>query len=112
MRIKTLPLGRRVVFVLMALVALFGTAWAQPGTLISHQKISDTAGGFTASMTNADEFGGAIAHLGDLDGAGPSVAAVAVGSIGDDDGGLNRGAVFILFLGSNGSVLSHQKISA
>lgn len=93
--------------------ATSGVAWSQtrPGEVLSENKISDTQGNFTATIDNLDEFGGAVAGLGDLDGAGPSVAAVAVGAIGDDDGGGNRGAVYILFLNSLGSVLSYQKIS-
>jgi hypothetical protein len=81
------------------------------GSVLSLQKISDTQGNFTAVIDNADEFGGAVAGLGDLDGAGPSVGALAVGAAPDDDGGLNKGAVYILFLNSAGSVLSYQKIS-
>ena len=84
---------------------------ASNGTVLSHQKISDTAGNFTAIIDSGDELGGTVAGLGDLDGAGPSVAALAVGAVGDDDGGADRGALYILFLASNGTVLSHQKIS-
>jgi hypothetical protein len=80
--------------------------------VVSTQKISDLAGNFTATIDNLDEFGGATAGLGDLDGAGPSVAAVAVGASGDDDGGTNRGCVYILFLNSAGSTLSYTKISS
>ena len=90
---------------------VLGTAWAQPGMVMSHQKISDTDGGFTGILDDLDELGGTVAHLGDLDGAGPSVAAMAVGAALDDDGGDDRGAVYLLFLGANGTVLSHQKIS-
>jgi List-Bact-rpt repeat protein/flagellar hook capping protein FlgD len=90
---------------------VLGTAWAQPGTTLSNQKISDTDGGFTAILDDLDELGGAVAHLGDLDGAGPSVTAIAVGAGFDDDGGADRGAVYIMFLAANGTVLSHQKIS-
>jgi len=86
-------------------------AWAQPATVGALQKISDTAGNFTAVIDNEDEFGGSCAGLGDLDGAGPSVVAMAVGAGGDDDGGPDRGAVHILFLGANGSTLSQAKIS-
>jgi hypothetical protein len=96
---------------LVAGIFLTGTASATPGMVLSNQKISDTAGNFTAVIDNLDELGGATAHLGDLDGAGPSVAAVAVGAALDDDGGGDRGAVYILFLAANGTVLSHQKIS-
>ncbi len=82
------------------------------GTVLSHQKISSTAGGLTALIDSLDELGGALAWLGDLDGAGPSAAALAVGAVGDDDGGADRGAVYVLFLARSGSVISHQKISS
>ncbi len=81
------------------------------GTVKSHQKISDTAGGFTGILDDSDLFGISVASLGDLDGAGPSVLALAVGAPQDDDGGFNRGAVWILFLNDDGTVNSHQKIS-
>ncbi len=81
------------------------------GGVLSYQKISSTLGNFTGQLAIDDEFGGALANLGDLDGAGPSVRALAVGAIGDDDGGVDAGAVYILFLNSAGSVMSYQKIS-
>ncbi len=79
------------------------------GTVKSHQKISDTQGGFTGILRNTDWFGISVASLGDLDGDG--VGDLAVGAIGDDDGGSARGAVWILFLNTNGTVKTHQKIS-
>jgi hypothetical protein len=82
------------------------------GSVLSHQKISESAGNFGVSLSGGDEFGGAVGSLGDVDGAGPSVATLAVGTIGDDDGGSNRGAVYVLFLDSTGEVLSQQKISS
>lgn len=86
--------------------------WAQTGTVLSFVKQSDSTGTFTAPLRNFDEFGGEAVGLGDLDGPGPSTYAMAVGAALDDDGGLNRGAVYILFMGSAGDVLSHQKISS
>ena len=86
------------------------------GTVKSHQKISDIVGGFTGILDDTDHFGGSrtsgsgIASLGDLDGDG--VIDIAVGSQQDDDGGVDRGAVYILFLNSNGTVKAHQKISS
>src|SRR5262245_27010508 len=82
------------------------------GRVLSHQKISNTSGNFTAALADSDEFGGAVAALGDLDGAGPSAGALAVGAVYDDDGGPDRGALYILFLNSAGSVLSYKKISS
>jgi hypothetical protein len=79
----------------------------------SHQKISDTEGGFTGTLDDGDEFGRSAASLSDLDGDG--VTDLAVGAINDDDGGnppnANRGAVWVLFLNTDGTVKSHQKIS-
>ncbi len=71
-------------------------AQAQPGTVLSHQKISDTEGGFTGILDNNDTFGRSVASLGDLDGDG--VSDLAVGAFWDDDGGTDRGAVWVLFL--------------
>jgi len=82
------------------------------GRVLSHQKISSLAGNFTAALADSDEFGGAVASLGDLDGAGPSAGAIAVGAVYDDDGGADRGALYVLFLNSAGSVLSYRKISS
>lgn len=79
------------------------------GTVKSEQKISDTAGGFDGTLTNGDEFGFSIANLGDLD--GDMVQDLAVGARADDDGGTNRGAVWILFMDTDGTVKSEQKIS-
>ena len=80
------------------------------GTVKSHQKISDTDGGFATPLDNYDEFGSAIANIGDLDGDG--VTDIVVGASRDDDGGTNSvGAVYILFLNTNGTVKAEQKIS-
>ena len=75
----------------------------------SYQKISDTAGGFTAILDNSDLFGISVANLGDLD--GDLIPDLAVGAQLDDDGGFNRGAVYVLFMNADGTVKSHQKIS-
>ncbi len=80
------------------------------GTVKAHQKISATEGGFTGMLDNEDIFGRSVVSLGDLDGDG--IVDLAVGASGDDDGGLGRGAVWILFLHTDGTVRAHQKISA
>ncbi len=79
------------------------------GTVEAEQKISDTAGGFLGMLDNADSFGGSITSAGDLDGDG--TFDLAVGAHGDDDGGINRGAVWVLFLEADGTVKAEQKIS-
>ena len=80
------------------------------GTVKSHQKISDTQGGFTGVLDNEDYFGRSLSPLGDLDGDG--VLDLAVGAPGDDDGPYDGGAVWILFLNTDGAVKSHQKIGS
>ncbi len=78
-------------------------------TVMAHQKISSGEGNFGGALYDGDAFGGSVASLGDLDGDG--LADLAVGAPRDDDGGSDRGAVWILFLGGSGTVRSHQKIS-
>ena len=48
------------------------------GTVSSHQKISDTEGGFTGTLDNSDNFGSSVAGLGDFDGDG--IEDIAVGA--------------------------------
>jgi hypothetical protein len=82
------------------------------GTVNSDQKISDTAGTFTGILDDIDFFGSSVASLGDLDSDG--VADLVVGAREDDGGGSvfsDRGAVWVLFLNTNGTVKAHQKIS-
>ena len=80
------------------------------GTVIQTQKISDDAGGFTGTLDDNDQFGSALANIGDLNNDG--VTDLAVGVQYDDDGGSNRGAVWILFMNADGSVKAQQKISS
>jgi hypothetical protein len=79
------------------------------GTVKAEQKISDTAGGFAGSLADLDRFGSALAALGDLDGDGAS--ELAVGTPQGDDGGPDRGAVWVLFLYADGIVKAQEKIS-
>ena len=83
------------------------------GTVKASQKISSTQGGLTASgvsLDNEDFFGASVASVGDVD--GDTVTDICVGATRDDDGGNNRGALYVLFLNSNGTVKSSQKISS
>jgi len=81
------------------------------GTVLSHQKVSATMGGFTGSLADSDYFGRSCSSVGgDLNGDG--VLDLVVGANQDDDGAYSAGAVYILFMQTNGNVLSHQKVSA
>ena len=79
------------------------------GTVKSSQKIASGIGGGPI-LANDDLFGRSVASLGDLDGDG--VTDLAVGAVRDDTGGTNRGAVHVLFLNSDGTVKSSQKIAS
>ena len=68
------------------------------GTVRRHQKINQRAGGFGGVLNFDDNFGQGVAGLGDIDGDG--FVDLAVGAPEDDDGGEDRGAVWILSLQS------------
>src|SRR6185436_17334360 len=80
--------------------AMKGAVWVlfmnPDGSVLREQKISMTSGGFHGILGGGDIFGFALANLGDVDGDG--VIELAVGCPKDDDGGVRKGAVWILFL--------------
>ncbi len=102
---------RSVVVAVVALAVVMSgqRAQAQPGSVLSHQKISDTQGGFTGELEDVNRFGTSAASLGDIDGDG--VGDLAVGVPNNGDGGKLRGAVWVLFLNTDGTVKFDQKIS-
>ena len=91
--------------------AVWITFLSDTGLVLSHQKISTTSGSLGVTLDQGDEFGGSLENLGDMDAAGAGVATLAVSATGDDDGGLDRGAVYLLHLTSAGTVSSSSKIS-
>jgi len=79
------------------------------GTVKKHTKVTQGLGGFEGRLDEEDWFGAGIANMGDLDGDG--VIDLAVGAPGDDDGGEDLGAVWILYLRDDATVRAHAKIS-
>lgn len=77
------------------------------GTVKDYQKISSTEGGFGAALENEDHFGGSLALIGDLNDDG--VQDIAVGAYDDDDGGTDRGAVYVLLQRNTLSVSEIEK---
>ncbi len=75
----------------------------------SVQKISDFDGNFNGELESPDLFGSSVAGLGDMNEDG--IPDMAVGAIGDDDGASQTGAVWLLFLNTDGTVKREQKIS-
>ncbi|MBR9701454.1 DUF2341 domain-containing protein [Candidatus Pacearchaeota archaeon] len=91
--------------------SLTGAVWVlflnTNGTVKSYNKIDDASVG--GELDVGDIFGGGVIYLGDLDGDG--VGDIAVGTLKDHDGGSDRGAVYILFMDTDGTVKDYQKIS-
>jgi len=74
------------------------------GSVRSSSKISAASGGFSGALEPGDQFGTALARLGDLDGDGTQEVAASVA--GNDD----RGALWILSLDAGGNVRSGRRI--
>ena len=102
----------KIVLILFAWLALSGRSCTETTITTgvdSQQKVSDTAGNFEGVLEDNDQFGSAVANIGDLDLDG--VIDLAVGAPLDDDGGTDRGAVWVLFMNDDGTVDTEQKIS-
>ena len=81
------------------------TQWGPDG----YVKIENGSGGFNANIVGGDRFSRDHDQAGDINGDG--VIDLVVGARSDDDGATDAGAVYILFMNSNGTVQSNQKIS-
>ncbi|MDB4163242.1 FG-GAP-like repeat-containing protein [Saprospiraceae bacterium] len=82
------------------------TQWGPDGFV----KIEEGSGGFFATLDAGDRFSRDHDQAGDINGDG--IIDLVVGARSDDDGATDAGAVYILFMNSNGTVQSNQKISA
>jgi len=89
----------------------YGACWIlfmnTDGTVKSHYKISRTSAGLP--LDPGDEFGRAVRELGDWDQDG--VLDIMVSADKDDDNGTDKGAFYLLFLNTDGSVKQWKKIS-
>lgn len=80
------------------------------GSVKAEQKISGTQGGMLPQFNSPNFMGFGVSSLGDVNGDG--ITDVVLGSLRDDDGGSDKGAVHVLFLNTDGTVQGQQKISA
>ncbi len=78
-------------------------------TVKAEQKISEGHGGFSGDLNPLSNFGRAVSGIGDLDGDG--VEDLAVGHYKDTELIYQEGAVWILFMNTDGTVKAEQKIS-
>jgi hypothetical protein len=81
------------------------------GTINGSQYVKLASGTNGApTLADGDYFGTSVAALGDLDGDG--ISDIAVGANRDHTGGMNRGAAYVLFLNSDGTVKSNVEIAS
>ncbi|MDX2250215.1 MAG: FG-GAP-like repeat-containing protein [Bacteroidia bacterium] len=90
-----------------------GAVWIlflnRDGTVKTHQKIISNQNGFSGYIDLDDRFGTSLAKIGDMN--GDTIPDLAVSAVSDDDGGKDRGAVYILYMKRDGTVLDNHKIS-
>ena len=80
------------------------------GSVRASTKSSSLSPAFAGHLDDYDQMGRALAGIGDLDGDGIPDLAAGVGK--DDDGGPERGAVWLCLLERDGSVRTTAKISS
>jgi Ca2+-binding RTX toxin-like protein len=79
------------------------------GSVKSHRRIASSQSG-GPSLSNGDGFGRSVTGVGDLNGDG--IEDIVAGAPYDSSRGPLRGAAYVLFLDTDGSVASHQKIAS
>lgn len=107
-RVKQIMTAGLVLIVVLAVMVTELGAQSTNGTVKTIQKISELSGG-GPNLDAYDWFGSSVAGISDLNGDG--VKDLAAGAWADDDGAFFAGAVYVLFMNTNGTVKSYQKIS-
>ena len=106
MKLSLLKLLACIVFFLSNnLTAQISTQWGPAGFV----KIENGSNGMIADLEPGDRFSRDHDQAGDINGDG--VIDLVIGARSDDDGATDAGAVYIVFLNSDGTVQSNQKIS-
>lgn len=72
--------------------------------------LAQSSGGFQGTLNEGDHFGWSVALVGDIQNDG--LTEIAVGAPFTDDGGPDKGAVWIVSISRNGTASSYRKISA
>ena len=81
----------------------------EDGAVVDYKEVGRNTPILGSMLDSIDHFGASLAFIGDLDGNG--YQELAVGARVDDDGGHDRGAVYILFLDASSEIIDIQKIS-
>lgn len=92
-------------FLVTTIHAQTTTQWGADGFV----KIENGLAGLNSNIANGDIFGQDHDRVGDVNGDG--ITDIVVGSRTADDGGIDNGAVHILFMNNDGTVQGNQKIS-
>lgn len=88
-----------------SIVAQSQLQWGPDGVIT----IEEGSGGFDANLDPADRFSRDHDVIGDVNGDG--ILDLIVGARSDDDGAIDAGAAYILFMNTDGTVQFNQKIS-
>jgi hypothetical protein len=81
------------------------------GIVLQHQKISPGNGGFVGPLqATYSQFGDGLGNIGDIDGDG--LPEISVGASQADDGGQNRGVIWIIFMNADGTIHNEVKIGS